>query len=74
MSCCGICGVESKDDLFAYVTSEPVCSVCTIKHLGGAHASRERIADARQRLGLRPGEYLQHDRGTEAARILGRRQ
>jgi hypothetical protein len=67
---CQICG--AKGDLFADVTGEPACSICTINYVG-ARQSAERIAQVRHALNLKPGEYLQQDRGEEARRILGRR-
>jgi hypothetical protein len=70
---CGICGTPSKDDLFSAVTREPVCSLCKINHIGGLPTTPERIKTARERLGLKDGEYLIQDRGEEAARILGRK-
>ena len=73
MSACRICGKDSKDDLFSYVTQEPVCSICKVKHIGGLPTTPERIAKARVALGLNEGEYLLQDNATEAARILGRR-
>ena len=67
-----ICGTPLGDDLFSAVTREPVCSICKLKYIGGLPTTRERIADARTGLGLKGGEYLEHDRGKEASRILGR--
>ena len=69
---CGICGTPSEDDLFSFVTQEPVCSLCKINYVGGLPTTSERIAQVRALLGLKPGEFLQQDRGEEARRILGR--
>ena len=66
---CQICGAEG--DLFADVTGEPACSICTVNYVG-ARQTPERINEVRQALGLEPGKYLQQDRGAEARRILGR--
>lgn len=68
---CEICGQPSKDDLFSYVTQEPVCSICKVKHIGGLPTTDARIAEARKRLGLKDGEYLNQDNPREAAKILG---
>jgi hypothetical protein len=70
---CKICGKPSEDDLFSYVTQEPVCSICKIKFIGGLPTTEIRINDARTALGLKDGEYLKQDNAAEAARILGRR-
>lgn len=70
---CKICNVASKDDLFADVTGEPVCSICKLSYVGGLPSTPERIALARQMLGLKDGEFLRHNRGAEARRILDRR-
>jgi hypothetical protein len=69
---CQICNAPQKDDLFAYVTQEAVCSICKVKYIGGLPTTPQRIADARTRLGLKDGEYLQHDRREEARKMLGR--
>ena len=69
---CEICGTPSEEDLFSAVTQEPVCSICKLNYIGGLPITKERIAQARKALGLKDGEYLQHDRGEEARRILGR--
>lgn len=69
---CKICGTNLDDDLFAYVAQKPVCSVCTIKFVGGDF-SAERIAKIRATLLLKDGEFLKQDNGAEAARILGRK-
>ena len=66
---CQICG--AKGDLFAEVTGQPACSICTINYVGSMQTP-ERIAQVRQVLNLKPGEYLQQDRYQEARRILGR--
>lgn len=71
---CRICGKPNDDDLFSYVTGEPVCSICKIKFIGGLPTIPERIKMARESLGLKDGEYLVQDNGAEAARILGRRR
>ena len=73
MSQCGICGKPSKEDLFSFVTMEPVCSICKIKFIGGLPTTKERIDKARSALGFKDGEYLLQDNATEAARILGRK-
>lgn len=73
MKRCAICGTDLGDDLFASVTGEKCCCICKQKFIGGLPTSDERIAQARTRLGLADGEYLQQDNGAEAARILGRR-
>lgn len=65
---CAICG---KHDLFSTVTGEKVCSVCTLKHVGG-FTNDATIARARQRLGLKDGEFLPQDNVAEARQILGR--
>lgn len=73
MSKCAICGIPSKDNLFSYVTQEPVCSLCKVNYIGGLRTTHELIEKARTELGLREGEYLTQDRGAEARRILGRK-
>ena len=70
---CGICGTPLKDDLFAAVTGEPVCSLCKVNFIGGLPTTPDNIKHARERLGLKDGEFRQQDRGTEALRILGRK-
>ncbi len=70
---CKICGKPSDDDLFSYVTGEPVCCICKMKFIGGLPTTELRINDARTRLGLKEGEYIVQDNGAEAARILGRK-
>jgi hypothetical protein len=70
---CAVCGDDLGKDLFASVTGEKCCCICKVKYIGGLPTSDERIAQARGRLGLGDGEYLQHDRGKEAAAILGHR-
>jgi hypothetical protein len=72
MDGCRICGKPSSDDLFSYVTQEPVCCICKQKYIGGLPTNDARIAQARERLGLKPGEHLQQDNAEEAQRILGR--
>jgi len=72
MSKCEICGQPRKADLFSAVTGEPVCSICKLKHIGGLPTTTERINNAREKLGLRDGEYLSQDNTEEAAKILGR--
>jgi hypothetical protein len=69
---CAICGTNLGNDLFASVTGEKCCAICKVKFIGGLPTSDERIAQARARLSLEPGQFLQQDRGAEAARILGR--
>lgn len=73
MDRCQICGKPSTDDLFSAVTKEPVCSICKLKYIGGLPTTQQRIDDARQRLGLTTGEYLQQDNAEEARKILGRK-
>ncbi len=68
---CQICGKPSKDDLFSYVTQEPVCSICKLKWIGGSKTTPELISLARAQLGLREGEYLNQDNGSESKKILG---
>lgn len=70
---CEICGLDNSKDLFSAVTGEPVCSICKLKFIGGLPTTKERIATAREKLGLKDGEFLQQDHGQEAERILGRR-
>lgn len=70
---CAICGTNLGDDLFSAVTGEKCCSICKVKFIGGMPTSDERITKARNGLGLADGQYLQQDRGAEAARILGHR-
>ncbi len=72
MSRCEICGHDLCDDLFSFVTMEPVCSICKQLHIGGLPTSPGLIAGARRRLGLKDGEYLKIDRAAEARRLLGR--
>lgn len=72
MKDCGICGNPGNNDLFSYVTQEPVCSLCKINYIGGLPTTPERVQKAREALGLKDGEYLRVDRGAEAKRILGR--
>lgn len=69
---CQICGTQLKDDLFSFVTGEKVCSLCKINHIGGLPTTGKRIKEARERLGLGDGEYLEVDRQNEAKAILGR--
>lgn len=71
MKRCAICGNDLGNDLFASMTGEKCCAICKLKFIGGLPTSNERIAQARQRLGLEEGSYLQQDNGAEAARILG---
>lgn len=73
MKRCAVCGNNLGNDLFASVTGEKCCAICKVKFIGGLPTSDELIAQARARLGLGDGEYLQQDNGAEAARILGRR-
>ena len=68
-----ICGTDLAMDLFAHVTSEPVCSICKLNYIGGLPTTAERIAKARAALGLKDGELLNQDNAAEASRILGRR-
>lgn len=69
---CEICGHLLKNDLFAAVTGEPVCSICKIKYIGGLPTNDERIKNVRDALGLKDGEFLRQDNAAEAAAILGR--
>jgi len=73
MKSCAICGTDLGNDLFASVTGEKCCCICKVKFIGGLPTSDERIAQARTRLGLAVGAYLQQDNGAEASRILGHR-
>ncbi len=70
---CGICGEPSKNDLFSAVTGEPVCSICKVKFIGGLPTTQPLIFKARERLGLKEGEFLQQNNPEEAARLLGRK-
>ena len=72
MSNCQICNTPAQDDLFAYVTGEPVCSVCKVSYVGGLPTTPTRIALVREALGLKSGEFLKVDRLAEARRILDR--
>jgi hypothetical protein len=72
MKSCAICGTELGKDLFAAVTGEKCCSICKVKFIGFLPTTDERIASARERLGLAEGQFHEQDRGAEAARILGR--
>jgi recombinational DNA repair protein (RecF pathway) len=72
MSKCAICGTKLGDDLFSYVTGEKVCSICKVKFIGGLRTSQALINMAREKLGLKPDEYLKQDNQAEAAKILGR--
>ena len=69
---CDICGKPQGDDLFSFVAQDPVCSICKLKYIGGMPTSRARINAARERLGLKDGEYLKQDNAAEARRILGK--
>lgn len=69
---CAICGTPLKDDLFAYVTQEPVCSICKVNFIGGLPTTPERISTARERLRLKPGEFLKQDHGEAARKLLGK--
>lgn len=73
MSNCQICTEPIINDLYAYVTGEPVCSLCKIKYVGGLPSTPQRIELVREMLGLKPGEFLKMDRVAEARRILDRR-
>lgn len=70
MSQCNICGKSNDDDLFAYVTGERVCSVCKVRFIGGLPTTERRIDAARERLELKPGEFLKQDNAEEARKIL----
>ena len=69
---CKICGKPQGDDLFSAVTQEPVCCICKVKWIGGLPTTDERIKQARERLGLKDGEFLKQDNAAEAGRILRR--
>ena len=69
---CEICGTKLEDDLFSYVTREPVCSICRLKYIGGLTPSIQGIKEIRSRLGLKDGEYIEQLNAVEAKRILGR--
>jgi len=73
MEKCGICGKPKGADLFSAVTNDGVCSICKIKFIGGLPTTTERVNNARVRLGLSDGEYLEQDNAKEASRILGRK-
>ena len=73
MRMCAICGTNLGNDLFASVTGEKCCAICKVKFVRGLPTTDERIASVRARLSLADGEYVIQDRGTEAARILGRK-
>lgn len=68
---CDICGAKLKDDLFSFVTQEPVCSICKLNWIGGLPTTKDRIVQARTFLGLKDGEYLKQDNVAEARKILG---
>lgn len=70
---CAICDNDLGGDLFAAVTGEKCCCICKVKYIGGLPTTSDRIATARERLGLKVGEHLHQDNGAEASRILGRR-
>lgn len=72
MDKCQICGKPQKDDLFSFVTAEPVCSICQVNHIGGLKADQGRIETARGKLGLKNGEFLNQNNPEEARKILGR--
>ena len=69
---CKICNTPPEDDLFSMVAQEPVCCVCKLKHIGGLPTTDIRITAARERLGLKDGEYIEQDRANECRKILGR--
>jgi hypothetical protein len=56
---CEICGQDSSKDLFSAVTGEPVCSICKLKFIGGLPTTPQRVNEARAKLGLKDGEFLQ---------------
>jgi len=58
MSCCGICGKPTDQDLYSYVTMEKVCSLCKIQFIGGLPTTDEKIQKVRKSLKLNEGEYL----------------
>ena len=68
---CKICG--DNDLLTACFNTHRACGVCTMKFFGGGQPKRGDIIDVRKRLGLLDGEFLDLDRGAEAARILRRK-
>lgn len=72
MANCEICGTPSGDDLFSAVTQEPVCSICKLKWIGQLPTTSERIAAAREQLGLKQGEFLSQDNPAEASKMLRR--
>ena len=55
---CHICGTDLSKDLFASVTGEKCCAICKVRFIGGLPTSDERIAQARERLGLAEGQYF----------------
>ena len=73
MERCEICGEPSEHDLFSAVTGERVCSICKLKFIGGLPATTGNIDEARKRLGLEDGKYLEQNNPQEAAIIMGRR-
>ena len=72
MERCNICGCPKENDLFSAVTQEKVCSICKLKFIGGLPTTAGRISDARKKLNLADGEYLDQNNPEEAKKILGR--
>ncbi len=73
MENCRICGFLLKNDLFSAVIGEAVCSICKLRFIGGLPTTEERIIAARDRLGLKEGEFLRQNNEKEASRILGKK-
>lgn len=67
---CKICA--AKGDLFSEVTGEPACSICVLRFNLGSPLQDTAIEQVRERLGLKTGEFLQQDRPSLAAAMLGR--
>ena len=69
MDGCQICGTS---DLMTACSDDGVCSVCTMRFLGGGSPRPGAIQKIRERLRLSDGEFFQQDHAAEAAKILGR--
>ena len=72
MKKCEICEFLLENDLFATVANEPVCVICKAKFIGGLPTTKDRINQARAKLGLADGEFLRQNNAKEARKILGR--
>lgn len=53
--------------------TEDVCPACKLTYVGGLPTTTARIALVREMLGLKDEEFVRHDRGQGARRILDRR-